>query len=122
MAFSVPVSLQLISIGWIKTKKSLDASHLMKVFVAINLINRGAHRRSMCCMDTGVATEENPRHFLTRPFYCGFCSAKQATEVSEVSKQVSSGTPTVAFHADALENYGRSDHIQISGVIEEENE
>ena len=70
-------------------------------------------------MDTSVANEENTYKILTRPFQCGFCSAKQAIEVS---KQLSSQTPTGAFHADALAHYGRRDNLRISGVVEEHNE
>ena len=73
----------------------------------------------MCCMDTFVATDENPRDFLTQHFHYWFCSPKQVTEVS---KQVSSRTPTWAFHADALEQYGRRDKILISGVDDDHKE
>ena len=73
----------------------------------------------MCCMDTCVANDENHRDFLNRQFHYWFCSPKQATEVS---KQVSSRTPTWACHVDALEQYGRRDKILISGVDDEHNE
>ena len=53
------------------------------------------------------------RNFLTRPFHCGFCSAERATQVS---RQVSSRTPTGAFYVDVLEQYGRKDNIRSLGV------
>ena len=75
----------------------------------------------MCCMDTGVATEGNPQRLLDSTIHCGFCSAKQAAKVFEVLKPNLLRTPTCAFHADELEQYGRRDNIQISGVVEEQN-
>ena len=68
---------------------------------------------------TQVWLPKIPRDFLTRPFHCRICSAKQATEVS---KQVSWRNLTGAFHGDALEQNSRRDNIHISRVAEEHNE
>ena len=56
-----------------------------------------------------------PGDFLSRPLHCGLLSSKKTTEVL-------SRNPTVAFNADALEQNGRRDNIQILGVVAEHNE
>ena len=82
----------------------------------------GVDKCNRCVVWTQVwLPKEILRDFLTRPFHCGFCSAKQAAKVFEVLKPNLLRTPTGAFHADVLEQYGRRDNIQISVFVEEQN-